>query len=318
MLMPTDDEYVIVLSQNKAELEERYIVAVDDWHVTREIINKDALYPAAQKIGVPTPAVWFPRSAQELQATAKEISYPCILKPIESHIFSRAFGVKNFMAYNPEELMEKFALCEGARVRVMVSEIIPGEDSAIFSYRSYIDKRGDLLAEMCTQKLRQYPPMFGRGSVVRTIPMNRKISELALRLLRALSLRGFSSTEFKLDFRDNQLKLMEVNLRPVSTSWLFIAAGVNFPYITYMDLVEDVRISVPSYTEDLYWINQQWELVNMWESLKRGDFNIGEFAEIYGRKRTFPVSFADDPVHFTMEAYSVCRKALGRLWQTAS
>jgi D-aspartate ligase len=313
LLIPTNDEYIIFLSQNRTELKKRYIPAVEDWEVTKGIINKDMLYPHAQKIGVPTPQVFFPDSVEFLNVRRDDFSYPCILKPIESHIFDRVYGIKNFMIHDFHELVDKFIQCQKNGLKVMVSEIIPGDDSAIFSYRSYIDNHGDVLAEMCTQKMRQYPPIFGRGSVVRTIAMNREICHLALSLLRSFSYRGFSSTEFKLDHRDHQYKLMEINLRPVATSWLFIAAGINFPYITYLDLVENVRIPPPTYIQELCWINHHWEIVNFVEFLKSGNLNLGKFFEPYGKKKTFPVSFSDDPLHFTMETYFTGIKALKRL-----
>jgi len=165
LLIPTTDEYVIFLSQNSTELKKRYIPAVEDWEVTEKIINKDNLYIQAQKIGVPTPRVYAPDSIEFLHERRNDFSYPCILKPDESHLFDRIYGKKNFMIHDFHELLEKFTETHQKKLRMTVSEIIPGDDSAIYSYRSYIDSQGNVLAEMCTQKLRQYPPIFGRGSV---------------------------------------------------------------------------------------------------------------------------------------------------------
>lgn len=310
LLIPTIDEYVIFLSQNSGELKKRFIPVVQDWELTKKIINKDTLYIQAQEIGVPTPRVYAPDSIEFLHEKRNYFSYPCILKPDESHIFDRIYGKKNFVIHDFHELVEKFTETHQDKLRMTVSEIIPGDDSAIYSYRSYIDSQGNVLAEMCTQKLRQYPPIFGRGSVVRTIPMIQEIRELALNLLRSFPYWGFSSTEFKLDHRDNRYKLMEINIRPVATSWLFIAAGINFPYITYLDHVENVRSPQLTYDEQLCWINLQWEIVNLIEFLKSGKLNLRRFFKPYGKNRVFAVSFSDDPKHFLMETYFAVIKAL--------
>ena len=135
-------------------------------------------------------------------------------------------------------MIEKFAEARHHELDVMVSEIIPGADSDLYHYRSYIDSQGSILAEMCTKKLRQHPPGFGVACVSKTIPMIHEIRQLALKLLRHFAYQGESSVEFKLDNRNNRYNLMEINIRPVLPELHFVAAGINFPFITYLDLVE--------------------------------------------------------------------------------
>jgi predicted ATP-grasp superfamily ATP-dependent carboligase len=60
-----------------------------------------------------------------------------------------------------------------------------------------------------------------------------QIEELGIRLLRALQWYGVAMVEFKVDPRDNQPKLMELNPRFWGSLALAIHAGVDFPYLLY-------------------------------------------------------------------------------------
>jgi D-aspartate ligase len=313
LLIPTLDEYVIFISQNRKELKKRYVFTVQDWEITSGIINKNLLYSHAVELGIPTPKYFIPDSVQFLEDRRNRFCYPCILKPSDTHLFDRIYGRKNFLVYDYLELVDRFIDIQHHDLNVMISEIIPGEDSSIFSYRSYIDSQGDVLAEMCTQKLRQYPPGFGQGSVVRTVPMIAEVRGQALRLLRCFSYRGESSTEFKLDYRDNQYKLMEINVRPVVTEWLFVKAGINFPYLIYADLIENTRKSPQHYRHELYWIHNYWESVNFIRYLMTGNLKRREFLGPYWKKKVFAVPFSDDPIHFLIETYFNIKRAFKKV-----
>jgi D-aspartate ligase len=303
LLIPTLDDYVIFISENRTELKKKYVFTVQDWGVARRIINKDLLYPQAQEIGVPTPRFFLPDSMEYLNKWRSEFIYPCILKPYESYKFRDVYNRKVLMVHDFQELCEMFKDTSQNNLKVMISEIIPGDDSSIFSYRSYIDSQGNVLAEMCTQKLRQYPTNFGQGSVVRTIPLIPEIRDQALKLLKSFSYYGESSTEFRLDYRDNQYKLMEINIRPVVTEWLFVEAGINFPYITYLDLVENSRAKSSTYCHELYWIHNFWEIANFYLSLKAGNLNLRKFLAPYWKKKVYLYPFFDDPIHYLSEIY---------------
>jgi predicted ATP-grasp superfamily ATP-dependent carboligase len=95
-LIPTIDEHVIFVSQNRSELQKRYICATQDWELIKRIINKDMLYSQAQKVGIHTPQLFFPDSVEFLKKRKNDFSYPCILKPCQGHIFDRIYRKKNF------------------------------------------------------------------------------------------------------------------------------------------------------------------------------------------------------------------------------
>lgn len=310
-LIPTLDEYVVFVSQNRQRLGQRFIFSVQDPNIVGRIINKNLLYPEAVKHGVAVPRFFLPQSLDDLNEHEREYPFPCILKPFESRRFSETYGAKVLVAKDFEDLAQKYADTQRHGLSVMICEIIPGDDSSIFTYRCYIDSQGDLLAEMYTQKVRQYPPGFGQGSVQRTIPPIPVIRDQGLRLLRGFDYRGQSSTEFRLDCRDNQYKLMETNIRPGVADWLLVKAGMNFPYMTYLDLVENVRRRQTDYMLDLYWIHNHWEPVNFIASLGAGNLKPVEFFAPYVKKKVFVVPFFEDPQNYLVELI----QNMARLWK---
>ena len=210
-------------------------------------------------------------------------------------------------------MIEKFAEARHHELDVMVSEIIPGADSDLYHYRSYIDSQGSILAEMCTKKLRQHPPGFGVACVSKTIPMIHEIRQLALKLLRHFAYQGESSVEFKLDNRNNRYKLMEINIRPVLPELHFVAAGINFPFITYLDLVEGLKTERLVYDTDIYWIQNFSDTREFLRNLRFRKISLNDYLLPYRKRKVFCVPFFDDPMPFVMTSVEM-GMTLGRLF----
>ena len=305
LLLPADDNFVVFTSKNRELLSERYVPAPQPWSIMGKIIDKKYLYQESHKINIPAPKVIYPKSMEDLSLNKMDLSYPCILKPFMTPAFKEVFNKKVLVVNSFGELTEKFEEVCKHKLEVMISEIIPGADNDLSHYRSYIDDQGEVLAEMCTQKIRQHPPEFGMACAAKTIPMNNDMKESALKLLRHLSYRGESSVEFKLDKRDNKYKLMEINVRPVLPESHFVAAGINFPYTTYLDLVEKVKLRKSDYRKDFYWINNFTDTREFFRALWSGNLNFKEFITPYRREKVFCVPFFDDPLPFLMTGLKI-------------
>ena len=303
LLMPTLDEYVIFVSQDSRELERRFRFAVPEWDVVDTTINKNHLYPAAVEAGIPVPDFLVPASEEDLEPWRDSSNYPCIIKPYESRRFSEIYGTKVLVANDFVELREKYLDTRRHGLDVMVCEIIPGDDSTVFSYHAYVDSHGELLTGMCSQKLRQYPTGFGQGAVVRSVPLIAEVRDQTITLLRHLGYRGEASAEFRFDRRDGRYKLMEINIRPIVYESLFVAAGINFPCITLDDVLRDTRVSPAGYECGVTWIHNHWEAVSLARFLRGGHCNLAEFFTLYRGRRVYVVPFFEDPLHFFSEIW---------------
>jgi predicted ATP-grasp superfamily ATP-dependent carboligase len=314
LLIPTTDPYVIFVANNREALSARYVTTVQDSDVILSILNKDSLYRQAKKIGIPIPKVHYIDSIEHLMHKQIDLSYPCILKPCESHKCRSIFQRKLFIINSFTELIERFNETQIHNVKVMVAEIIPGADDCLFHYRSYIDGKDNILAELCTQKIRQEPSGFGVAQLSKTVPMIQEIKQLTVKLLKSFSYHGVSSAEFKYDHRDNQFKLMEINVRPVLPEQLFSAAGVNFSYITYLDLVEGVKKYTRTYQHEIYWIDNFKDILEFFIWRKSKNLQFKDYFRPYLKKKVFCVPFFDDPLPFVFRSWMSLRYITKRLY----
>ena len=97
LLIPTDDYYVRLLSQNKETLSQYFKVTVDDWEVIKLFFNKRNSYPLVESVGVPIPKTYYPNSLDDLKNFENEVEYPCIIKPAVMLDFYRHFKRKVFV-----------------------------------------------------------------------------------------------------------------------------------------------------------------------------------------------------------------------------
>lgn len=298
LLDPAHDPGIAFIAKNYESLSRHYILATPSWKVIAGIIDKRMLYVKAHKIGVPTPLVFFPNSSNELVRDSLGLQYPCILKPYETNPFYDLYGKKVLTVNTLEDLSKKFEDVQQHDIPVMVSEIIPGPDSNIVVYISYIDDAGNVLAEMCVQKIRQHPSGFGVTSVNRTISLNEQIRSFTLQIFRNCGFSGVSEAEFKYDPRDNKYKLIEINVRHPLFNAIFPKAGINFAEVQYADKVESRSISPQKYCANIYWIHNFYDLYEIRRNLRTKSVPITKFLGPYFQKKTFAVPFHDDPIPF--------------------
>lgn len=299
LLDPVNDPGVVFCSVHHATLSQRFSISIPPWDVLKGIINKNELYLRAYEIGVPAPKIWKFNSVHELEAHAGEFDYPCIIKPDQTPAFFERYNQKVLVARDSPSLMAQFQDVQAHHLDVMVSEIIPGNETSYFIYVCHLDGRGRILAEVCLQKIRQHPAAFGVGSVIKTVPMVAEVRDASLKLLRDYKYTGFSATEFMLDQTHQCYKLIEINTRQVLYVSLFKKLGINFCEIMHADKVEGRAICKEGYPSGVYWIHLIQEI---WEYRARRalpGFSLLDFlAPFFSRRKVFALSLLSDPLPF--------------------
>jgi predicted ATP-grasp superfamily ATP-dependent carboligase len=104
VLIPTADEAVRDLARNKQVLEQHYIVACPDADVVERFIDKRYTYELAAERGIPIPKTLVPEGPQDLDAFDKEVMYPCLVKPRESHRYVWHFETKMEVVHTLAEM----------------------------------------------------------------------------------------------------------------------------------------------------------------------------------------------------------------------
>jgi D-aspartate ligase len=234
VVLPCSDDALWAVAVNRPTLEDcghRLPEAKDD--VVLAMLDKQKAYELARAAGFATPSTLIIRDRGDL-ARAKEIGFPCALKPVHSHLFARHFGLskKVLVAHDDEELRSAFDAIASLGIDVLLTEIIPGRDDDYHSVLTYMTEEQEPLFLVTKRKVRQYPPEFGLGSYHLT-DWDPGVADLAVALCRAIGLVGIANFEFKRDARDGSLKLIECNHRLTITSELVRLAGINSARIVY-------------------------------------------------------------------------------------
>jgi D-aspartate ligase len=234
VLFPTRDELVAALSRHRSVLSEFFRVPTPEWDTIRWMWDKRNTYRLAKELGIPIPETWCPTCVGDLdQITA---SFPLAIKPAIKEHFFYATKAKAWRAENRAELRELFQCASrvAGSGEVLIQDLIPGNGNHQFGYCCFF-KDGKAVGSMVARRRRQHPHDFGRASTfVETIdmPILERLSE---RFLKATNYYGLVELEYKLDPRDGQFKLLDVNARTWGYHTLGHLAGVDFPHLLYAD-----------------------------------------------------------------------------------
>jgi D-aspartate ligase len=234
VLYPTRDEIVAALSRHRPALSDVFRVPTPGWHSVQWAWDKRNTYRLAQELGIPTPRTWYPRDLDGLKEI--ECEPPLVIKPAIKEHFIYATKAKAWRANTRRELEKRFldAVAIVPRGEVMVQELIPGDGRQQYAYCAFF-KNGGAIGSMVARRRRQHPPEFGRASTFAETVDVPLLEELSHRFLRAIDYYGLTELEYKLDPRDRQFKLLDVNARTWGYHTLGLQAGVDFPYLLFLD-----------------------------------------------------------------------------------
>ena len=234
VLFPTRDEIVAALSRNRATLLETFRVPVPEWNTVHWMLDKRNTYELAKQLNIPIPKTWSPLTLEALDQI--DSPFPLVLKPAIKEHFFYATKAKAWRINSKAELRSMFHRASeltGAS-EVLIQDLIPGDGRHQFSYCAFF-KEGKAIGSMVTRRARQHPHDFGRASTfVETIDLPA-LEALSNRFLRSINYYGLVEVEFKLDPRDGQFKLLDINARTWGYHALGTHAGVDFPSLLYRD-----------------------------------------------------------------------------------
>lgn len=234
VLFPTRDEIVAALARNRFTLAETFRVPVPEWDTAQWMLDKRNTYQLAKQLGIPFPKTWSPLAEEALDQI--DSPFPLVLKPAIKEHFFYATKAKAWRINSRAELRLMFRRASelAGASEVLIQDMIPGDGRQQFSYCAFF-KEGKAIGSMVTRRRRQHPHDFGRASTfVETIDLPA-LEALSSRFLRSINYYGLVEVEFKLDPRDGQFKLLDINARTWGYHALGTHAGVDFPSLLYRD-----------------------------------------------------------------------------------
>lgn len=299
VLFPTRDETVAAFARYRRQLAERFRVPTPGWEIIQPAWDKRVTYALAAELGIPVPRTWYPSERAALRAI--DGHPPFAIKPAIKEHFVYATKRKAWRAETTEELAAMFdsaaAIVEPGEI--MIQELIPGDGQQQFAYCAFF-KEQEPLAKMVVQRRRQHPQDFGRASTfVQTVDLPH-LETLSEQFLRAIDYYGLVELEFKLDPRDGQYKLLDVNARTWGYHTIGSAAGVDFPYLVYADQL-GLGVERCCATAGIRWVRLVTDLCTAAVELAHGRLGLRAYARSLAGSDVESVFSRRDPLPWLME-----------------
>ncbi|MGZ4841949.1 MAG: carboxylate--amine ligase [Candidatus Angelobacter sp.] len=236
VLFATSDWFARFLSNRQDELKERFLFHWVPPDLFTTIVDKGSMVRFCERTGIKVPRTHITRAEDDMAQVARDFVYPSLIKPI--HRYTAGFPVESakvLVAQNAREAQDFFAKYPQMKGATLMQELIEGGDDHVFQYTALVNTQGEISAYSTVRKLRQYPAGYGSMCYGKT-EWNEALALAGRKLILALGYRGLGSLEFKYRHKDGGYYFIEMNTRLPWYNGIFADAGVNLPYLAYLDL----------------------------------------------------------------------------------
>ena len=259
VVFTTNDVWLIPVLENEDLLRPSLRLPMSSWEVASACYDKWRLTQLAQHHGIPTPRTFRVDSPNELRQLEGHVPYPAILKPVDTIGFMEAMRrrSRSIRLESPGDLRATATALERAGLHsraLIVQEFVPGGTEELFTYTSYSNGEGRVLAWSVGHKIRQWPAQAGTITAGRVI-RNEEVERIGEALIQAVGFHGIANTEFKRDTRTGEFKLIEINPRPGMWNRSALATGVNLPAMAYLEATGATLERSGTTDQSVVWVN---------------------------------------------------------------
>lgn len=295
VVLSCGDAGIRVLACHREALLERFILDESNPQAQIAMLDKVTTYQNAVAAGVPTPKFWIVESRQQVLDLKDQLVFPLIVKPRLSHVFEEKFGKKYLNAPNFEQVLAGIDAASAAGVDVLLMEWIPGPDTRLCSYFTYLTEDGTPLFHFTKRIIRRYPAGMGPACyhITDWIP---ELVEPSLKLFRHVGLRGLANVEYKHDQRDGSYKIIECNARFVASNALVASAGFDLAAFVYNRLTGRPQAPLEKFRTGM----RMWDPGRDWTAFRQlhaaGEMTFAQWTASVMHRQTFPWFSWSDPM----------------------
>ena len=220
LVVPLGDATASFLSQHKSEIEQYAKIAVNDWPVFQNVIDKINTMRICMENGIPAPKTIL--TGDPVSEVKKQgLSYPVVVKP-RTGVGSIGFNIVK----NEETLRKILENYDNANGPLLVQEYIEQEGASQYGAEIFRDRDGVIRAALVAEVARWYP--IDGGSRLLSISIHDdEIVDACVRLVNALNWNGYANIDLVWDAREKKAKILELNGRTGASVKLDFLAGVD-------------------------------------------------------------------------------------------
>jgi predicted ATP-grasp superfamily ATP-dependent carboligase len=277
ILIPTSDELTQFVADHRDVLGEHFLFPGNPPELIRNLASKREMFELAVKHGVPTPRTLFPRSLDEVRDYAAGGRFPVMLKGIYGNRLQARTQNKMLLVHSKDELFTEYQRMEDPDdPNLMLQEYIPGGDDQVYIFNGYFNRQSDCLVGFTGHKVRQFPVHVGCASLGEC-RWNETVARTTTDFMKAVGYQGILDIGFRLDPRDGQYKVLDINPRVGQAFRLFVARNDHdVVRALYLDLTGQPQPEVER-REGRRWLIEDYDLISSLHYYQEGTLKPGQW-----------------------------------------
>ena len=258
LLVPCGDNYIKLLTRNQDVLRDYYRFACISESLLMQLGTKETFYALCEQHGFA-----FPKTTtvtiNNYVGFELPFDFPVVIKPSNSVAYWNCHfphKKKVFVAETREEFDAILTAIYGSTYQdhLIIQEYIPGDDSHMRVMNCFCGKDGKVRLIALGQALLEEHSPEGIGSYAAIIPSeDRQLCRQIKTFLEDIGYIGFANFDLKLDSRDGQYKLFEMNPRQGRSSFFVTAMGHNLAKYLVEDVIYDRPADCTIATGEVLW-----------------------------------------------------------------
>lgn len=273
LLIPTDDDSCVFVADHAAALKEGYLFPNQPAGLTRSLSNKKQMYFICKEHSIPVAETLFPLCQDDVIEFSKTVTYPVLLKGINTLELRRRTGVKMVVVEDAKSLLKYYDEMETPDApNLMLQEYLPGGSKTVWMFDGYFNEESECLFGLTGNMIRQYPPYKGVTSLG-VCMMNPAVAKQTKNFMKAIGYRGPLDIGYKYDARTGQYKTIDVNPRIGITFRLLVdTCGMDVARALYLDMTGQPFLIGES-RDGRKWLVENFDLLSSptyWREEQRG------------------------------------------------
>lgn len=262
ILIPTDDYSCVFVADFADVLKEGFLFPNQPTGLARSLSSKEKMYHLCKVHSIPTPETVFPRCRDDVIKFLEDMTFPVILKGIDTVALFKRTGKRMVIVEDAESLLKRYDELETPEnPNLMIQEYIPGGSDMVWMFDGYFDNESNCLFGITGKKIRQYPAHSGVTSLGVCVA-NEVVRRQTREFMKVIGYRGILDLGYKYDAKTNEYKLLDVNPRIGTTFRLFVDTnGMDVARSLYLDLTGQSILSGEA-RDGRKWVVENYDLIS--------------------------------------------------------
>ena len=303
VIFPNSDQIVYNIAKYRDTLIDYLRIPVPKFETINKVHNKNITYQICEDNGIPIPKTYFAGELKQL--LEMNLEYPLVIKPaVRDHFYSK-IKTKAYKINNEEELINihRFVNKYIPKEEILVQQYINGGAKHLYSCCPFF-KDGKIISSISARRSRQHPMDFGHATTFAELVDIPELKNLAEKFLSLINYYGVCEVEFMYDEFTREYKLLEVNPRVWGWHSLAIGAGVDLPYMLYLDILNK-ELPKLSILKNLKWIRFTTDTVTVIKEILKRKLKLSEYINSIKGEKVFAVFSWKDPLPFIAELFLI-------------